>query len=346
MTTLFVGFTKFRKLLQKGVDNVKTMGRSILYFLTILLVISSLTLQTQAEENHINIICTNSILADFTSNLITENVTIDYIMPAGVCPAFYDTTPSDISKIVTADIIISLGSVKREPWLSDLLVHNSDYILIECKDLGEWNIPTGAKTYFEFLKNELSKNLPYKNKTIISNAEVYINKIDEKAQELYDMINNSGYQNKKVICMQWQQDFLESLELNVTYSYGPPQGLSVQDELEVINTASSGDVYVVVDNLQSGTDFGASVASGSGISHVIFTNFPGAIPGTDTYLDMITYNTKQLMEGIETYAHQQGSISELQSQISDLELQRNTSIIFTIVFIILGSILLILYKKK
>jgi ABC-type Zn uptake system ZnuABC Zn-binding protein ZnuA len=267
-------------------------------------------------------------------------------MPAGVCPAFYDTTPSDVSKIVTADIIISLGSVKKEPWLFDLLVHNTDHILIECKNLGEWNIPAGAKKYVNFLKNELPTGLPDKNITINSNAEAYINKINEKAQELYDMINNSGYQNKKVIGMQWQQDFLEWLELNVTYSFGPPQGLSLQDELEIINKVSSEDVYVVVDNLQSGTDFGASVASGLGISHVIFTNFPGAIPGTDTYLDMITYNIYQLIEGIETYVHQEGSFSELQNQVSDLELQRNISIIFTMIFVILVCILLILYKKK
>jgi ABC-type Zn uptake system ZnuABC Zn-binding protein ZnuA len=315
--------------------------------LTIVIIfLSCLTTSTQAEDTDIKIICSNSILADFTSNLIKENVSIEYIMPSGVCPAFYDTTPSDVNKIITADIIISLGSTKMEPWLSDLLSHNQECILIECKGLGEWNIPTGAKAYVEFLKDELSKNLPEENETIISNAETYITQIDEKSQELYNMIKNNGYQNLKVICMQWQQDFLEWLGLNVTYSYGPPQGLSVQDELEVINTASSGEVYLVIDNLQSGTDFGASVSSESGVSHVIFTNFPGAIPGTDTYLDMITYNTEQLIDGIETYEHRQGSISELQNQVYDLEIQRNVSIVLTLIFVITAIILFVMYKKK
>ncbi|EMR74443.1 hypothetical protein MBGDF03_01252, partial [Thermoplasmatales archaeon SCGC AB-540-F20] len=62
-----------------------------------------------------------------------------------------------------------------------------------------------------------------------------------------------------------------------------------------------GEVCAVIDNLQSGTEFGARVASESGASHVIFTNFPGAVPGADTYLEMITYNTQQLINGTLAY---------------------------------------------
>ena len=49
-----------------------------------------------------NIVCTNEILADFTENIVQENVTIDFIMPGGACPSHFDTTPSDISKILSA----------------------------------------------------------------------------------------------------------------------------------------------------------------------------------------------------------------------------------------------------
>ena len=317
------------------------------YLITVssaLFILISFTTISTADD--INILCSNSVLADFTSNLIKENVSIEYIMPAGVCPAFYDTTPSDINKIVNANIIISFGSTQKEPWLSGLLIHNTDYTLIECKDLGEWNIPLGAEEYVELLKDELSLALPGKNATIKSNAEYYIDQIDEKSQELIEMVENGGHTNKKVICMQWQKDFIEWLGLNVTYSYEPPQGLSVQDELDVINAASTGDIYTVVDNLQSGTDFGASVASETGKSHVIFTNFPGAIPGTDTYLDMITYNTEQLIEGIEAYEYKQGEIASLEDQIENLEVQRNASLIVTIIFALIALFLIVMYKRK
>ena len=310
------------------------------------MLLSFFSINTIAEETDIQIVCTNSILSDFTSNLVKENVTIEYIMPAGVCPAFYDTTPSDVSIIVNADIIISFGSSQMEPWLSNLLEYNTDANLIECKDMGEWNIPSGAKAYVEFLTDELSEILPDKNETIHQNSQLYLTQIDEKALELKEEIESSGHVNKSLISMSWQKDFIEFLGLSVVYSYGPPQGLSAQDELDVINAALENNICAVIDNLQSGTDFGASVASESGATHVIFTNFPGAIPGTDTYLEMIDYNTQKLIDGISTYEYKKGAIASLESQVSNLEMQRNLSVIFVIIFAVLAFAFYGLYKKK
>ena len=88
----------------------KNIRKHMLVFIALFVLTLSFTQLSVADEETINVVCTNSILADFTSNLITENVTIDYIMPSGVCPAYYDTKPSDVNKIVNADIIISFSS--------------------------------------------------------------------------------------------------------------------------------------------------------------------------------------------------------------------------------------------
>lgn len=317
----------------------------LLFCIGLLLLFSCFTVQSQAEENTTTIICTNSILADFTSNILTENVTIEYIMPAGVCPAHFDTCPSDVSLIASADIIISLG---WEPWLESLLTSsgNTNAQQIKCAQLGEWNIPTGAKKYIEKIRDELFFLLPEHNNTIQTNAQAYLSEIDDTAEYIQGIVANNGSLGKKVVSMQWQQEFIEWLGLNVTYSYAPPESLSVQDELDVINVVSSGEICAVIDNLQSGTDFGARVASESGASHIIFTNFPGAVPGTDSYLDMITYNTEQLMNGISTYEYKQGDIADLESQLLEVELQRNASIAVAAIFGILAMLLVAMYKKK
>jgi len=320
--------------------------RYIVYVLGILLLFTFAVSNVSAEEDDINIVCTNSILSDFTSNLITENVTIDYIMPSGVCPAYYDTTPSDISKVTNADIIISFGSAQMEPWLSDILIYNENYDLIECKDMGEWNIPSGAKAYVQYISENLMDFFPELNQTIKTNTDNYLNQINQTASDLIENITSKGYQDREIISMSWQKDFLEWLGLNVTHSYGPPQILSAQDEADVLNAASEEGVAVVVDNLQSGTSFGAKIASDYGLSHVIFTNFPGAVPGTDNYLDMITYNTNQLINGIETYDYKQGDISNLENEIKNLEMQRNLSIVLALIFAVIIIALYVLYKRK
>jgi len=325
--------------------NYLTKKFVILSIISILTIISFSTI-TSGQEEEIDIVCSNSVLSDFTSNIIKKNVTIEYIMPPGVCPAFYDTTPSDVSSIVNADVVISFGSPSMEPWLADLLEYNKDCEIIECKDMGEWNVPTNAKIYVEHIADQLKSIYPKLNDEINENTEIYLEEIDKTATNLKEIIQTQGYQNNKVIAMSWQKDFLEFLGINVTYSYGPPQGLSVQDELDVISAATEDDVYAVIDNLQSGTEFGARVASESGISHIIFTNFPEAVPGTDSYIDMITYNTQQLIDGIETYNYKKGDIQNLQAQITELELQRNTSIIFVVIFAIIALAFYAMYKKK
>ena len=102
-----------------------------------------LQINVSAAEEPIKIVCSNTVLADFTSNLIKENVTIDHIMPGGACPSHFDTTPGDIEKCIDADIVISLG---YEPWLKPLINNsgNTDVKQIKCTGLGEWSLPSNA----------------------------------------------------------------------------------------------------------------------------------------------------------------------------------------------------------
>jgi len=317
----------------------------LICILSVTLIVNPIQAISNSNDSKISIICTNSILADFTKNLLKDYAEIDYIMPAGVCPSHFDTSPSDISMITTADIIISLG---WEPWLASLLESsgNDKYDIIKCSNLGEWNIPSGAIKYLQKLKNELSELIPSINVTIKTNFDEYILLLNENIKQLQLKIANENFQNKKVICMEWQSDFLKWLGLNVVSYYAPPESLSIQDMLNISNSAKTNEICAIVDNLQSGTDFGARIASESGSSHVIFTNFPGAIPGTDTYLDMINYNTDQIVKGISTYYYKKGEISKLESYASSLELQRNVSLFVLVIFGLLTGIFVVLYKRK
>lgn len=310
-----------------------------------LLTISMFMPALSADDESLQIVCTNAILADFTSNLVIENVTIEFIMPAGACPAHFDTSPSDVSKIVNADIIISLG---WEPWLESLLNKsgNTDYTEIKCPGLGEWNIPTGALAYVKEITEGLINAIPNQSTVIQQNSNVYQSLINDTANTLKNKIIAENFTDRNIVSMEWQKDFLEWIGLNVTYSYPPPESLSVQDELDVITAASNYEVAAVVDNLQSGTAFGARVASESGASHVIFTNFPGAVPNTDTYLEMISYNTDQLIKGINSFDYTGQQTRDLQNQLASVELQRNAFGLTTVFAFVVCMVLFMMYRKK
>lgn len=323
----------------------KIKNHTILLILIGALILNSTMPTSTAEEDSIQIVCTNSALADFTSNILTNNVSIEYIMPAGACPAHFDTSPSDVSKIVNADIIISLG---WEPWLETLLTKsgNANYTEIKCAGLGEWNIPSGALAYVSAITEGLKTAIPEKSEIIQQNADAHETAINEKAIELQNQLETYNLTDRKVVSMEWQKDFLEWLGLNVTHYYAPPEGLSVQDETEVILAASQEGISAVIDNLQSGTEFGARVASESGVSHVIFSNFPGAVPNTETYLDMISYNTDQLIKGITSFDYTTEETKELQDQLASIELQRNAFGVTAIIALVLCGIIFMMYKKK
>lgn len=320
-------------------------SKKLILFAVIMLISLCYIPHLKTEEVSTTIICTNSILADFTKNILKDNVKIDYIMPAGACPIHFDASPSDVSKISSADIIISLGI---EPWLTDLLENsdNTNYSEIKCYQLGEWNIPSGAKKYVKKLRDDLSIILPSNNNTIKANSKEYIEYINTTSENLKDMIKTNGFTGKKIISMEWHKDFLEWLGLNVTYYYASPERLSTRDIFNVTKAASVGDVCAIIDNLQSGTDFGANIASESGLIHLIFTNFPGAIPNTDTYIDMITYNNQQLINGITAYESKKGEIADLENRISALEIERNIILLGIIILVLFSCIMIILYKKK
>ena len=298
-----------------------------------------------ADNGSIRIVCANSILADFARNVAGDLGTVEYVMPAGVCPAHYDSRPSDIGLVASADVIVQIG---WEGWLGKLVESSGNTAVpkIKTAGLGEWNIPEGAKAHVDRIAQGLANAFPQYASVFEKNAEDYKHRIDEKAAELRAKVEQAGVNGSKVVCMKWQKEFVEWLGFEVVASYGPPEGLSVEQSLNVTNAAARTDVCMIVDNLQSGTEFGAKVASQTGVSHVILTNFPGAIPGTDTYLDMIEYNTQQLIDGAKTYQNKRGEISRLEDEVGRLRSERSVYQATTAIASLLAIFFAVLFVRS
>jgi hypothetical protein len=100
-------------------------------------------------------------------------------------------------------------------------------------------------------------------------------------------------------------------------TFSPPEALSAGDITNLIETAQNKSVALIVDNLQIDTEFGAGIASQVGAEHVVLTNFPGAIPNTETLPEMLRYNAEQLSNGTVTWQ----STFTLRAERSDLQNQ-------------------------
>jgi len=326
--------------------NLLNAGRAASCFASALVLMSlAFVGVASGEDDKLMIVCTNSALADFATNVFGEElgnaVEIEYIMPAGVCPSHFDTSPSDVVTIASADVVISLG---WEPWLSDLLESsgNDDAFNIACLGLGEWNVPSGAELHLNCIADRLSEYKPDWSSIFEANALNYSTEIANSFEDARLLIASEGLNGTKVVTIDWYTLFLEELGFEVAKSYGAPEGFSTADILEISAACDDPEVAMVIDNLQSTVDFGMQLAADYGKIHVVLSNFPGAIPGKYTYLDNFEYNVDELINGAVAYETTQSELSDLESEISSLEFQRIAlaSVAVVLAFLLLLSLLI------
>lgn len=244
------------------------------------------------------VIATTSILADFAETVGGDLIEVYTITPSGICPAHYDIKPSDVRAVAQASLVLYHGI---EPWLDDLITAsgNADVERVQLK--GPWNIPPRAVEIVGKIAEALAEVDPTDAEYFQSSSQSYQAEITALAEELQTEAGELGVSEAKAIVMQWQQGFVEWLGFEVVATYPPPEMLSLKEVNELIQTGREQGVALVVDNLQSGPDFGARLAYEIGAVHVVLTNFPGALPRTATYLEMLRYNAEQLFEALKTY---------------------------------------------
>jgi len=245
------------------------------------------------------VVTTTSILADFASQIGGDLVEIYTIAPAGICPAHYDVKPSDIRAVSRAALVLYHGF---EAWLEDLIQASGNTDVKRVQVEGPWNVPPRVGAYLDQIEAALAEIDPAHAEQFKANAQNYKAEIEALADELLTEAKELELDQAKAIVMQWQQGFVAWLGVQVVATYPPPETLSLKQVQELIYTGRKEGVALVVDNLQSGTSFGARLAYEIGAVHVVLTNFPGAIPGALDYLGMLRYNADQLFTAWKAYS--------------------------------------------
>lgn len=161
-----------------------------------------------------------------------------------------------------------------------------------------WGEPSLAIEMIKLINETLCEIDPHNAAYFKEREDNQYKSINETAQRLKEEAKQLNVSDVKVICMKWQEVFVKWLGFDIVATYGPPESLSLDDVNKLIKTGREENVTLVIDNLQSGTDFGKELASELGATQVILTNFPGAIPGTETYTKMIEYNARQIFDAI------------------------------------------------
>ena len=316
-----------------------TFGLSLMIMLP-LLFLSATCLEVQADNKPI-IVCTTSAVGSVVEEFLGDTAEVLVLVQPGLCPADFDIKPGYIDAVSNAQILFK-QNIQGEFWLDGLLeaAGNSDLTIVAIP--GVYNTPEGAKNYIRGVGGNLSQILSI---DLDSKTSQMLSEVDDVASFMTNQAASLDASNVKVICMGWLRTFIESAGFTVVATFNPPETLSAGDITNLIKTAQTESVALIVDNLQIDTEFGAGIASEVGAEHVVLTNFPGAVPNTETLSDMLRYNTEQLFNATITYQSASTLKAEkvdLQNQLAIFQIAAALSVIVALV----EAVLLYAKRKK
>jgi ABC-type Zn uptake system ZnuABC Zn-binding protein ZnuA len=274
------------------------MRKVVLLILGVVLIGSGLGLLKvgHAQEKPV-VVATTEILGDFVRKIAEDRVDLVVLIPGGMCPAHYDIRPSDVAAVARAALVLHHGF---EPWMENLVKSSGSKALV-VKTGDDWNVPPNAVQQVGIVQEALAKILPKESAVLQQNAVAFQRRIEELAGRLLARAQQLNVQEAKVISQAFQAKFVSWLGFNVVGTYPPPERVSAQLFLQLVQLGRQQKVALVVDNLQSGVGLGARLAFEIGAVHVVLTNFPGAVPNTRDYLEVIAHNGAQMFDALESY---------------------------------------------
>ena len=320
--------------------NKKTFANGIILITLTSLCIFVGVVETQTPNKPI-IVCTTSATGNTVEEFLGDTVEILVLVQPSLCPADFDIKPGYIDTISKATILFK-QNIPGEFWLDGLIESAGNEKLTTVTIPGAYNTPNGAMNYIRRVGGNLSQIL---NVNLDLKISQMLNELDDVTNWMTIQSEKLETSNYKVICMKWLKSFIESAGFEVVADYNPPETLSAGDITKILETAQSEGVALVVDNFQIDVEFGTGIANQVGAEHIVLTNFPGAIPKTETLSKMLRYNAEQLFNGTENWK----STSALKAEIYYIQNQLTIFQIATAIAFVLAiveAILLYTRRKK
>jgi len=279
----------------------------VIVMLVIFLIVPACAQTSQAT---FKIVCTTSVLMDPASYIGGDRVEAISIADPTLCPHLQtDIIPNRIQLnmdfIKDANMFMAYNDSNDQrynmPAVNDFMKANN-YGAFEWNTVSNpsrgWNTPANSKLLAAEVKGWLANKDP-------SNKSYYEQRYNDYAKS-FDAIEPTESEKMQlnqtqVIVMLWQKEPVQNwLGMNVVNFFAPDFAMNgtktaakIVDDINA-NPGKYRNVTYVIENMQSGELAKGIEESlkdkGINATRVIFTNFPGSVPGADTMAEVLSYN--------------------------------------------------------
>lgn len=267
-----------------------------------------------AAPSTLKIVCTTSVLMDPATYIGGDRVEAISIADPTLCPHLQtDIIPNRIQLnmdfIKDADMFMAYNDSNDQrynmPAINDFMKANNYKAFVwntVSNPSRGWNTPTNSKLLAAEVEGWLVKKDPANKTYYEQRFNDYVKSFDaiEPAESEKKLLNQT-----QVIVMLWQKEPVQNwLGMNVVNFFAPEFAMNgtktaakIVDDINA-NPGKYQNVTYVIENMQSGELAKGIEESlkdkGINATRVIFTNFPGSVPGADTMAEVLSYN-KQLV---------------------------------------------------
>lgn len=258
------------------------------------------------QNNEIAVVAGSTHIEVILEDLASDWITIHSLFPPATCPSQFDMKPSHIAALRDSQAVMlhpwqeEMANVREGLNTAGTAEDRVHILAIE----NNWMIPSvqqaataKVSALLDGLKNDNpGKSIPDLNLRLAARMQL----IAEEGGKAEARLEAAGAGHAPVLCNVMQADFLEWAGFEIAGTYGPPDDLSVAAIERLLARGKAAGVVLVADNLQSGDPrVGARIASELGAGHAVLSNFPRAVPGTETWQATFQHNIDTLVEALE-----------------------------------------------